>query len=143
MYYLLTWGALEEISKDFGEIVADEFVSGRNLDKVTLILWDDVNDDGTHESDVVVPVRVLRDHTSRVFPCTCVHLILDTLWKIAILQVIRNLSWVVYRYATESEVVPRNLLLEIDIHHFSSTAGTEAMLRRLEVELGRLVRLYV
>jgi hypothetical protein len=85
IYYLLTWGAFEEISKDFGEILAEKFISGRNLDKVTLILRDDANNDGTHESDVAVPVSVLRDHTSLVFSCTCVHLFLDTLWKIAIL----------------------------------------------------------
>jgi hypothetical protein len=32
IYYLLTWGALEEISKDVGEVIAEKVVSDRNLD---------------------------------------------------------------------------------------------------------------
>lgn len=78
-----------------GKTVTNDIVVIGNVHEITLEFRNDAHHDDAHEGNISRPIRVFRNNTTSVFPSRCVDLLFDPEWKVDILQVIRNVGWVV------------------------------------------------
>jgi len=78
-----------------GQTVTHDVVVIGNIHEITLKFCDNAHHYDAHEGDVSRPVSVLRNNTASVFPSRCEDLLLNPEWKVDILQVMRNVGWVV------------------------------------------------
>lgn len=78
-----------------GQTVTHDVVVVGNVYEITLEFRDDAHHDDAHEGNISGPVGIFRNNTASVFPSRCKYLLFDPERKVNILQVIRNVGWVI------------------------------------------------